>query len=237
MSAASTQIYYRKLCEITRDRLGGLHSPELLIRSLDFARIETLQARGEWDAAAAILNAGAKALQRGGADFVLLATNTMHKLARDMMEGIDIPLLHIADATADRILSAGLSRPGLIATAFTMEQSFYKDRLVAASLHPVIPDAEDRRQVHRIIYDELCKEIIRDESRSTYEDVARRLVDADADCMILGCTEVGMLLNQNNVSVPVFDTTLIHCEAAIDLALAMRGDSCALPSQSRVTAK
>ncbi|MDH6295549.1 aspartate/glutamate racemase family protein [Agrobacterium fabrum] len=220
MSAASTQIYYRKLCEITRDRLGGLHSPELLIRSLDFAKIETLQARGEWDAAAAILNAEAKALQRGGADFILLATNTMHKLARDMMEGVDIPLLHIADATADRILSAGLSRPGLIATAFTMEQSFYKDKLVAASLHPVLPDVDDRRTVHRIIYDELCKEIIRDESRSTYEDVARRLVDAGADCMILGCTEVGMLLNQNNVSVPVFDTTLIHCEAAIDLALA-----------------
>ncbi|MCZ7447910.1 aspartate/glutamate racemase family protein [Agrobacterium rhizogenes] len=220
MSAASTQIYYRKLCEITRDRLGGLHSPELLIRSLDFAKIETLQAHGEWDAAAAILNAEARSLQRGGADFILLATNTMHKLARDMMEGVDIPLLHIADATADRILSVGLSRSGLIATAFTMEQSFYKDRLAAATLHPLVPDADDRRAVHRIIYDELCKDIITDESRSTYEGVARRLVDAGADCMILGCTEVGMLLNQNNVSVPVFDTTLIHCEAAIDLALA-----------------
>ncbi len=220
MSAASTQIYYRKLCEITRDRLGGLHSPELLIRSLDFAKIETLQASGEWDAAATILNAEARALQRGGADFILLATNTMHKLARDMMDGVDIPLLHIADATADRILGAGRSRPGLIATAFTMEQSFYKDRLVAASLHAVLPDANDRREVHRIIYDELCKDIIREESRSTYESVARRLVDAGADCMILGCTEVGMLLNQNNVSVPVFDTTLIHSEAAIDLALA-----------------
>lgn len=219
MSAASTQIYYRTLCEITRDRLGGLHSPELLIRSLDFAKIEALQALGQWDAAASILNAEAKALEKGGADFILLATNTMHKVASAMMADVTIPLLHIADATAQRISTAGLSRPGLIATAFTMEQSFYRDRLVEASLPPIIPDENDRAEVHRIIYDELCMDIIEDESRSKFEDVAQRLVDVGADSVILGCTEVCMLLNQGNVAVPVFDTTRIHCEAAIDLAL------------------
>ncbi len=219
MSAASTQIYYRTLCEITRDRLGGLHSPELLIRSLDFAKIEALQALGQWDAAASILNAEAKALEKGGADFILLATNTMHKVASAMMADVTIPLLHIADATAQRISTAGLSRPGLIATAFTMEQRFYRDRLVEASLHPIIPDENDRAEVHRIIYDELCMDIIEDESRSKFEDVAQRLVAVGADSVILGCTEVCMLLNQGNVAVPVFDTTRIHCEAAIDLAL------------------
>lgn len=219
MSAASTQIYYRTLCEITRDRLGGLHSPELLIRSLDFAKIEALQALGQWDAAASILNAEAKGLEKGGADFILLATNTMHKVASAMMADVTIPLLHIAAATAQRISTAGLSRPGLIATAFTMEQSFYRDRLVEASLHPIIPDENDRAEVHRIIYDELCMDIIEEESRSKFEDVAQRLVEVGADSVILGCTEVCMLLNQGNVAVPVFDTTRIHCEAAIDLAL------------------
>ncbi|MFK3691150.1 aspartate/glutamate racemase family protein [Agrobacterium tumefaciens] len=219
MSAASTQIYYRTLCEITRDRLGGLHSPELLIRSLDFAKIEALQALGQWDAAASILNAEAKALEKGGADFILLATNTMHKVASAMVADVTIPLLHIADATAQRISTTGLSRPGLIATAFTMEQRFYRDRLVEASLHPIIPDENDRAEVHRIIYDELCMDIIEDESRSKFEDVAQRLVAVGADSVILGCTEVCMLLNQGNVAVPVFDTTRIHCEAAIDLAL------------------
>lgn len=219
MSAASTQIYYRKMCEITRQRLGGLHSPELLIRSLDFAKIETLQANGRWDEAGRILNAEAKTLERGGSDFIVLATNTMHKLAEQMMSGVGIPLLHIADATADRITKAGLMMPGLMATAFTMEQAFYIDRLKAAALHPIIPGDSDRAEVHRIIYDELCKDVTTTDSRSTYENIAQSLVDKGADCMILGCTEVGMLLNSSNVSVPVFDTTLIHCESAIDLAL------------------
>ena len=219
MSAASTQIYYRKLCEITRDRLGGLHSPELLIRSLDFAKIEALQVSGNWDEAARILNAEARALERGGAEVLMLATNTMHKLAEAMMEAVSIPLLHIADATAERIVKAGLKRPGLLATAFTMEQGFYVDRLKAASLHPVLPDAADRGELHRIIYEELCRDITTDESRSIYENIARRVAEAGADCMILGCTEVGMLLHEGNVPVPVFDTTLIHCEAAIDMAL------------------
>ena len=220
MSAASTLIYYRELCRLTRERLGGLHSPELLIRSLDFADIEALQAAGDWTEAGRLLNAEAKALQRGGADLLVLATNTMHKLADETMAGIDLPMVHIADATASRIVAHGRAAPGLMATAFTMEQTFYTDRLIAAGLAPVIPDDADRATTHRIIYDELCKDIVREESRAAYVAIADRLVSRGADCLILGCTEVGMLLNAENVSVPVYDTTLIHCEAALDLALA-----------------
>lgn len=219
MSAASTQIYYAELCRLTREKLGGLHSPELMIRSLDFARIEKLQMAGAWDQAGDILNREAKALERGGADLIILATNTMHKLADRMMENVTIPFLHIARATADAITAAGYTSPGLMATAFTMEQSFYRDELVAAGLHPVIPNDADRAETHRIIYEELCKNITRKESQTAFMAIASRLKDAGADCLILGCTEVGMLLNAENVSVPVFDTTLIHCEKALDLAL------------------
>ena len=144
MSAASTQTYYREMCAMTRARLGGLHSPELLIRSLDFAEIEDLQKKGDWNGAGVILNAEAKALERGGADLIVLATNTMHKLASQMMEGVKIPLLHIADATSLAIRARGLNRPGLMATAFTMEQSFYTDRLIAAGLDPIVPNEIDR---------------------------------------------------------------------------------------------
>lgn len=218
MSAASTQTYYRVLCALTRERRGGLHSPELLIRSLDFAKIERLQVAGAWEQAGEVLNAEAKALQRGGADFLILATNTMHKLANQMMQGVSVPLLHIADATAQRIQSKGLRHPGLMATAFTMEQTFYTDRLMAVGLSPIIPETEDRALTHRIIYDELCRDVVTEPSREAYVGIAERLVQRGADCLILGCTEVGMLLNHSNVSVPVFDTTLIHCEAAIELA-------------------
>lgn len=223
MSAASTQIYYKELCDLTRERLGGLHSPELLIRSLDFTGIEKLQAAGEWEQAGRVLNAEAMALERGGADLLILATNTMHKVADGMMRGVSIPLLHIADATARSIRQRGLRRPGLMATAFTMEQTFYTDRLVAAGLDPVIPEAEDRALTHRIIYEELCRDIVTNESRSSYVAIAGRLVARGADSLILGCTEVGMLLDQSNVPVPVFDTTLVHCQAAIDMALEGRG--------------
>ncbi len=219
MSAASTQLYYAKLCELVREALGGLHSPELLIRSLDFAAIEALQMSDDWAEAGRVLNVNAKALERGGADLILLATNTMHKVADEMMAGVSVPLLHIADATAGAIGEAGLSRPGLMATAFTMEQDFYTARLEAAGLSPLIPGDADRQETHRIIYDELCREVVTDESRTAYEGIAARLVAQGADCVILGCTEVGMLLNAGNVSVPVFDTTLIHCEAAVRAAL------------------
>jgi aspartate racemase len=224
MSAASTQTYYRELCNLTRERLGGLHSPELLIRSLDFAVIEALQMSGQWKQAGTILNREAKALERGGADFIVLATNTMHKLAEEMMDAVSIPLLHIADATAVSIKANGLRSPGLLATAFTMEETFYTDRLVAAGLVPIIPDSVDRADTHRIIYDELCRDIVLADSEVVYIAIANRLVERGADCLILGCTEVGMLLNQGNVPVPVFDTTLVHCDAALTFALSGPGN-------------
>ncbi|WP_170428625.1 aspartate/glutamate racemase family protein [Ruegeria arenilitoris] len=219
MSAASTQIYYRELCDLTRQRLGGLHSPELLIRSLDFAEIEALQVKGEWSEAGEILNREAKALESGGADILVLATNTMHKLAEQMMDGVSILLLHIADATAEAIRAAGLKSPGLMATAFTMQQSFYTDRLRAAGLTPILPSEADQNTTHRIIYDELCKDVVTPKSQEAYVEIAQRLVDAGADCLILGCTEVGMLLNADNVPCPVFDTTQIHCRTALEMAL------------------
>lgn len=219
MSAASTQTYYHELCRLTRERLGSLHSPELLIRSIDFARIESLQIRGEWAEAGKILNREALALERGGAEFLILATNTMHKLAEEMMQNVDIPLLHIAEATAKCIREKGLNSPAIMATSFTMEQFFYIDRLVASGLSPIIPNAEDRQTIHRIIYDELCKEVVRPESEALYIKISERLKESGADSLILGCTEVGMLLNKENVSMPVFDTTLIHCEEALNVAL------------------
>lgn len=219
MSAASTQLYYKRLCEQTRSRLGGLHSPELLIRSLDFAVIETLQMNDDWDTAAQLLNREAKALELAGAELLLLATNTMHKLAVPMMQSVNIPLVHIADATAHCITEAGLNRPALMATRFTMEQDFYLGQLRKAKLDPLIPDETDRAQTHKIIYEELCKDIVLPESRESYESIAQRLIDRGADSVILGCTEVGMLLSQDNVAVPVFDTTLIHCDTALEIAL------------------
>ena len=219
MSAASTQIYYSTLCQLVRDELGSLHSPELLIRSLDFAPMEALQMSGDWEEAGRVLNVHAKTLEQAGAGLILLATNTMHKVADEMMEGVDIALLHIADTTAEAIRSAGLERPGLMATAFTMEQSFYTDRLRSAGLEAIIPQADDRRETHRIIYNELCQGLVTRDSQNSYVKIAERLVSRGADCLILGCTEIGMLLNADNVTVPVFDTTQIHCAAAIRWSL------------------
>jgi aspartate racemase len=219
MSAASTQIYYRELCTMTRQRLGGLHSPELLIRSVDFARIEALQMEGDWKSAGVVLNNEAKALERGGAQVIVLATNTMHKLAAEMMTGVELPFIHIADATAQEIKAKGLHSPGLMATAFTMEQPFYIDRLIASGLGPLIPNESDRAETHRIIYEELCKDVTTAQSTAAYVAIADRLAASGADSLILGCTEVGMLLNQGNVAMPVFDTTLIHCKAVLDYAL------------------
>ena len=219
MSAASTQLYYRELCSLTQASMGGLHSPELLIRSLDFAVIEALQAEDRWEEAGERLNQEALALERGGAEILGLATNTMHKVAETMMKGVSIPLVHIADATASRISDQQRSRPGLMATRFTMEQPFYIERLLDKGLPPVIPLADDRETIHRVIYDELCQGVITAESEAEYVAIADRLVDQGADCLILGCTEVGLLLNAGNVSVPVFDTTLIHCESLLVAAI------------------
>jgi aspartate racemase len=219
MSAESTAHYYAAINAGVRARLGGLHSAQIVMWSVDFADIAEMQSKGEWNKAGQHLVAIAAKLERAGADIIVLATNTMHKLAPQIEAAINIPFVHIADATAQAIRRAGLKRPGLMATAYTMEQDFYTGRLREKhGLDVVVPDKADRETTHAIIYDELCKGVVRDESRNAYELIARRLVAQGADSLILGCTEVGMLLNQKNVSVPMFDTTLIHAEAAVDFA-------------------
>jgi aspartate racemase len=220
MSAASTALYCTELNRLVAARLGGLHSADLLIRSVDFAPIAALQAKGDWDDLANQLADEAARLRAGGAELLLLATNTMHIAADRIAAGFGGPMVHIADATARAINAEGHRRPGLMATAFTMEKPFYLDRLRLAGLDPLVPQAEDRALTHKVIYDELCKGVVCEASRARYEAIAARLVLAGADCLILGCTEVGMLLSSGNVSVPVFDTVALHCQAAIELAFA-----------------
>jgi len=219
MSCESTALYYARLNDKARARLGGLHSAECVIWSVDFERIERLQAAGDWDRAGAELARIGVALEHAGAELLIIATNTMHKVADAVRHATRIPLIHIAEATAAAILRAGHRRPGLMATAYTMEQEFYTGALRAAGLDPVIPEAADRATTHDIIYGELCRGIVRPASRAAYEAIAARLIARGADCLILGCTEVGMLLSQENVAAPVFDTTLIHADAALDAAL------------------
>jgi aspartate racemase len=220
MSCESTALYYARLNAEARRRLGGLHSAQCVIWSVDFAEIEEMQAAGNWhEAGEALADIGGR-LERAGADIVILATNTMHKVAGAIEEAISVPFVHIAEATAERIVVAGLARPALMATAYTMEQDFYIGRMRSRyGLNVLVPEEEDRAEVHRIIYDELCQGIVRDESRTSYRAIAARLVEAGADSLILGCTEVGMLLGAGDVDVPVFDTTLIHADRALELAL------------------
>lgn len=220
MSAASTAIYYDRLNACVRARLGGLHSAKCLIWSVDFAEIAQLQSNGQWIEAGRVLADAAKRLTGAGADAILLATNTMHIIADAVQQAIDVPLIHIADATGARLQAQGMQRPGLMATAFTMEMPFYRDRLRERfGLDVLVPGAADRADTHRIIFDELCKGIVTGASRVRFEAIAERLVAQGADSLILGCTEVCMLLNETNVSVPVFDTGLIHVEAAAAFAL------------------
>lgn len=220
MSTASTLQYYELLCSLTTARLGGLHSPRLLIRSVDFGLVAHLQNEGAWAALGQMLAERAEELERGGADMIVLATNTMHKVVPRMMRDMSIPLIHIADATAARILAGGFSHPGLLGTKFTMEDRFYLDRLRAEGLQPVVPEAEDRQTIHTVIFEELCRQDVQEDSRTEFIKVAARLKQMGADCLILGCTEVGLLLNLDNTPLPVFDTTQIHCEAALAAAFA-----------------
>jgi len=220
MSWESTAEYYRLLNQLIRQRLGGLHSAPCVLVSVDFAEIEQLQATGAWDQAAAVLAKAARQVQAGGADLLLLCTNTMHKVADQVQAAVDIPLLHLADTTADAVLAAGLETVGLLGTAFTMEQAFYRDRLAAHGLSVLVPDRQDRVAVHAIIYDELCQGIVLDSSRDRYREVIARLTAAGAQGVILGCTEIELLVTQADSSVPVFPTTRLHAEAAVERALA-----------------
>jgi aspartate racemase len=219
MSWESTAEYYRLANELVRDRLGGLHSARVVLASVDFAEIEALQVAGEWDRAGEILAAEAARLEAAGAELLMLCTNTMHKVADRVQAAVSIPLLHLADTTAAAVRAAGLTEVGLLATAFTMEQDFYRDRLAGHGLRVLVPDAADRAEVHRIIYDELCRGVIREESRQTYREVIERLVTAGAQGVILGCTEIELLIGQADSPVPVFPTTRLHVEAAVDTAL------------------
>ena len=220
MSWESTALYYRWINELVREKLGGLHSAKIAMYSVDFQEIEELQHSGEWDATGKILSTAAKQIENAGADFLLICTNTMHKLADQVADAINIPLLHIADATAATILSAGSSKIGLLGTRFTMEEDFYRGRLEKHhDLEVLIPGADDRRLVHDVIYDELCLGTIREESRLAYTRIIDRLVSQGAQGVILGCTEISLLVKPEHATCPLFDTTRIHAIRAVDRAL------------------
>jgi aspartate racemase len=220
LSWESSAEYYRIINEAVRTRLGGLHSARLLMWSFDFAEIEALQASGRWDEATRLMIDAARRLERGGADFALIGSNTMHRMAADVQAAIGIPLLHIADPTAGRIKAAGLRRVGLLGTAFTMEQDFYKGRLASEhGLEVLVPDDADRADVHRIIYEELVQGRVEPGSRAIYRDVMARLVSRGAETIILGCTEIMLLVRPEDSAVPLYDTTTLHAEAAVDMSL------------------
>ncbi len=220
MSWQSTQIYYQLLNSMTAQRLGDLHSAKLLLFSFNFAEIEALQAKERWDDAAKLLIAAAINLEKAGADCLCICTNTMHKLADQVQASIDIPLIHIADATAKSILKHGTSKPLLLATRYTMEQAFYKQRLIQKhNIAVTTPNSEARKQVHNIIYNELCQGIIREPSKTQYLDIIQHALNKGADSIIFGCTEVGLLISASDFDVPCFDSTELHAQAAIEFSL------------------
>ncbi|GAA2008841.1 aspartate racemase [Nakamurella flavida] len=219
MSWESSAEYYRLANEFVRERLGGLHSARCLLHSVDFAVIEEMQVQGRWDDAGAELATAARSLQAGGADLILLCTNTMHLVADQVQAAVDVPLLHIGDVTARAVLDAGLRRIGLLGTAFTMEQPFLLDRLAGHDLDVLVPEPADRAEVHRVIYDELCLGVLREESRQIYREVIGRLVDRGAEGIVLGCTEIELLVGAADSPVPVFPTTALHVRAAVEVAL------------------
>lgn len=220
LSWESSAEYYRLINEGVRARLGGMHSARCLMWSFDFGEIEALQHAGEWKKATFLMIDAARRLERGGADFFLISSNTMHRMAEEVAAAVSIPLLHIADPTAARIRAHGMRRVGLLGTTFTMEQDFYRGRLERDfSLEVMVPDAADRALVHRVIYDELVQGRIDPASRAAYRDVIGRLVQQGAEAIILGCTEIMLLVRPEDSPVPLFDTTQIHAEAAVERAL------------------
>ena len=219
MSWESTQTYYRLINQGVKARLGGLHSARLVLYSVDFAEIEALQGRGDWAATAQILGAAARSLAAAGADFLVLCTNTMHKVAPQLEQAVEIPLLHIADATAKALHRQGVTQVGLLGTRFTMEQAFYRERLEAQGIRVLIPDAKQRERVHAVIYDELCRGEISADSRAAYLEIVDSLAGQGAQGIILGCTEIGLLIQADDTDVPLFDTTAIHAEQAVEAAL------------------
>jgi len=220
MSWESSALYYQIINEATHKRLGGQHNARSVMVTVDFDEIEQLQHADRWDETAAILRDSAQALERAGADFVLIATNTMHKLLPQIREGVTIPFLHIAQATADAIRKQGLTRIGLLGTRFTMEEDFYKQILIDNGIEVVIPEADERDLIHKVIYNELCLGAVNDTSKDAYlQIIARMEQDEKIEGVILGCTEIGMLISQEDLTLPVFDTTEIHALSAVSEAL------------------
>ncbi|ELS8947007.1 aspartate/glutamate racemase family protein [Vibrio fluvialis] len=220
MSWESTLSYYKAINEGVKAALGGLNSAQICLYSVNFEPIEKLQREGKWDETAQLLAQAAKSVEAGGADFLLICTNTMHKVAPEIEAQISIPILHIADATAKQLQQDGIKRVGLLGTRFTMEQVFYKGRLQQQfGIDVLIPDAEQRQQVHRVIYEELCMGTIRPESRAQYVEIVEDLHRRGAQAVILGCTEIALLIQQHDTDVPLYDTTKIHAEQAVQLAL------------------
>jgi aspartate racemase len=221
MSWESTVPYYQAINRAVAARLGALHSARLVLYSVDFHDVERLQHADRWDEAGRVLAEAARALQRAGADFLVLCTNTMHKVAPEIERAVHLPLLHIADATASRVKAAGIARVGLLGTRFTMEHDFYRGRLEKRhGLQVLVPEEGERRKVHEVIYDELCQGRVLDVSREVYRRVIDGLVQRGAQAVILGCTEIGLLVGAADADVPLFDTATIHAEAAAEYALA-----------------
>jgi aspartate racemase len=218
MSWESSAEYYRLVNEATRQRLGGLHSADCLLRSVDFAEVEALQRAGDWERAGALLAAEAVALVGAGAELLVLCTNTMHKVADAIEAATSVPLLHLGDATALAVRRAGVDTVGLLGTAFTMEQDFYRSRLESHGLTVLVPEPQDRALVHRVIYDELCVGVVRSESRDAYVGVVTRLAERGAQGVVLGCTEIELLLHPEDTDLPLFATTRLHVEAALQRA-------------------
>ena len=221
MSWESSTEYYRIINQETKRRLGGQHNAKSLMVTVDFAEIEELQRRGEWQQLARLMAGAARQLQQGGADFIVLCTNTMHKLSADIEAAVTIPFLHIVDATAAKIQAAGLHKVGLLGTRFTMEEEFYRGRLEERfKINVLVPDEEERKDVHRIIYDELCHGKVIDHSRARYQEVIEGLKKKGAEAVILGCTEIMLLIKPQHSVLTVFDTTAIHAEYAVEMAIA-----------------
>lgn len=219
MSWESSAQYYALINRETARRRGGLHSAPIVLDSLDFAAIEAMQAQGDWESAGALLARSGQRLQTAGADLLVLATNTMHIVAERIESAVSIPFLHIADPTADALIADGATTVGLLGTRFTMEMDFYKDRLRARGLEPLVPEV-DRTNLDGIIYNELCRGIVSDASRAVYVDAIERLAARGAQAVILGCTEIGMLISDDDSPLPVYDTTALHAAAAVEAALA-----------------
>lgn len=220
MSWESTVTYYQAINEYVRETLGGLHSAKLLMYSVDFAEIERCQSAGEWEKSGDILADAAKRLESAGADFILICTNTMHKVAPQVQQPLDIPILHIADAAADALMKSGIRKTALLGTKYTMTQDFYKGRLTEHGIDVAVPNAQEIEEVNRVIYEELCLGIISEASRTKLKDIIARLKAEDgAQAVILGCTEIGLLIRAEDSALPVFDTTLIHARAAVQKAL------------------